>query len=321
MAPARERSALVTGGAGFIGSHLVDRLVAESWRVRVLDDFSTGHEANLAGCADRIELLRGDIRAPMSLARAMRGVEVVFHQAAIASVPRSVEDPIGTHEVNALGSLRVLEAARAAGVRRVVYAASCAVYGDGPELPKFEGLAPRPLSPYALQKYMGEAYCGIYTRLHGLETVALRYFNVYGPRQDPRGEYAAVVPRFIEACLAGEPPVVFGDGEQTRDFVMVDDVVAANLRAADAEKAVGHVCNVASGSETSLNALLDELRELTGNRCEARYVSARPGDVRRSVACLAAARERLGYEPQVSLRAGLARCIEHFSLPKTGSAT
>ncbi|MDH3521524.1 MAG: SDR family oxidoreductase [Myxococcales bacterium] len=319
MRSAQRRAALVTGGAGFIGGHLVERLVADGWQVRVLDDFSTGRESNLERVADRIDLLRGDVRDARTVARAVEGVEVVFHQAAIASVPRSVADPIGTHAVNTLGTLQVLEAARDAGVRRVVYAASCAIYGDGSELPKRETLPPRPLSPYALQKHAGELTCRLYARLHGLETVALRYFNVYGPRQDPNGDYAAVIPRFITACLAGAAPRVYGDGEQTRDFVAVRDVVAANLLAAEAEKASGCVCNVASGRETSLNELLALVREHTGATAAARYDPPREGDVRRSVACLDHAQESLGYAPRVALREGLVDTIASFAAAARGS--
>jgi len=307
------RTTLVTGGAGFIGGHLVERLVCDDWRVRVLDDFSTGREEHLAAVAERIELIRGDVRDASTVERAVDGVEVVFHQAALPSVPLSIAEPLRTHSVNLEGTLRVLEASRRAGVRRVVYAASCAVYGDGPELPKREALAAAPLSPYALQKYASELYCRLYADLHGLETVALRYFNVYGPRQDPAGDYAAVIPKFIEACLAGAAPRIFGDGEQTRDFVMVDDVVGANLLAADAEHASGSVCNVASGSATCLNALLDLVREHTGARVEARYDPPREGDVRHSVASLDRARAILGYAPRVALGEGLRRTVESFA--------
>jgi UDP-glucose 4-epimerase len=311
--PRTGRTALVTGGAGFIGGHLVERLVRDAWRVRVLDDFSTGRHENLAAVAERIDLIRGDVRDAPTVERAVDGVELVFHQAALASVPLSIAEPLRTHSVNLEGTLRVLEESRRAGVRRVVYAASCAVYGDDPELPKEETLAVAPLSPYALQKYAGELYCRLYADLHGLETVALRYFNVYGPRQDPAGDYAAVIPRFVEACLAGDAPHIYGDGEQTRDFVMVDDVVAANLLAADAERASGSVCNVASGSATCLNALLDLVREHTGARVEARYDPPREGDVRHSVASVDRARAILGYAPRVALGEGLRRTVESFA--------
>jgi len=307
------RTALVTGGAGFIGGHLVERLVADGWRVRVLDDFSTGRDVNLAGVAREIELLRGDIRDTDLLPHALRGVEVVFHQAAMASVPRSVAEPIRTNSVNVDGTLGVLEAARHAGVRRVVYAASSSAYGDTPVLPKIETMPAAPLSPYALQKYVGEVYCRLYTELYGLETVALRYFNVYGPRQDPKSEYAAVIPKFITACLRGEAPTIFGDGEQTRDFTMVYDAVQANLLAADAPRAAGMVCNVAAGARTSLNQLFEAIRAETGSSVKPRYAPPREGDVRDSLASLERPRELLGYEPRVSLREGLRITIESFS--------
>ena len=310
---AARRTALVTGGAGFIGGHLVERLCADGWSVRVVDDFSTGREANLAAVAQRIELLRGDIRDADVLARAMRGVEVVFHQAAMASVPRSVAEPVRTNSVNDDGTLGVLEAARHAGVRRVVYAASSSAYGDTPELPKIETMPATPLSPYALQKYTGEVYCRLYTELYGLETVALRYFNVYGPRQDPKSEYAAVIPKFITACLRGEGPTIFGDGEQTRDFTMVYDAVQANLLSADAPRASGRVCNVAAGARTSLNELFAAIRAETGTTATPHYAPPREGDVRDSLASLARTRELLGYEPRISLREGLRITIESFS--------
>jgi UDP-N-acetylglucosamine/UDP-N-acetyl-alpha-D-glucosaminouronate 4-epimerase len=306
------RNALVTGGAGFIGSHLADGLLAAGWRVRLLDDFSSGREENLVDQKGNAELLRGDLRDRALLARALAGVEVVFHQGAVPSVPRSVAEPERTNDVNVTGTLSVLEASRRAGVRRVVFAASSSAYGDTPVLPKVETMPPCPLSPYALQKYAGERYCQLFHRLYGLETVALRYFNVYGPRQDPKSEYAAVIPRFITACLAEEAPVVFGDGEQTRDFTFVADAVAANLLAADAARASGEVLNVAGGRRVSLNQLLGEIRSLTGSRVEARHEAARPGDVRDSLADLSRARELLGYEPRVDLRAGLAPTVAHF---------
>jgi UDP-glucose 4-epimerase len=316
--PGCGRAALVTGGAGFVGSHLVDRLVREGWRVRVLDDFSSGRDENLEASRSSVEFVRGDLRDAGALARCVAGVEVVFHQAAVPSVPRSVAEPLRTHEVNATGTLLVLEAARRAGARRVVYAASSSAYGDAPELPKVEAMPPRPRSPYALQKWAGEAYCRLYTALFGLETVALRYFNVFGPRQDPASEYAAVVPRFATACLRGHSPVVHGDGEQTRDFTFVADAVQANVLAADAPGAAGAVVNVAGGRRVSLNELLAVLRELTGAGAPARHEPARPGDVRDSLADLGRARALLGYEPAVALREGLLQTVE--SLRKEGSA-
>ena len=307
------RRALVTGGAGFVGGHLVAGLIAEGWRVRVLDDFSSGVESNLEDVVDVVELLRGDVRDEATLARAVAGVEVVFHQAAVASGPHSVAEPLRTNSVNLDGTLQVLEAARRAGVRRVVYASSASAYGNSQGLPKVETMAAEPLSPYALQKLTGELYCRLYSSLYQLETVALRYFNIFGPRQDPRSEYAAVIPRFICAALAGEGATIFGDGEQTRDFIFVQDAVRANLLAADAERASGAVINIATGRRISLNDLWWAIREITGVTAPSRHAPARVGDVRDSVADLTRARELLGFEPAVDLREGLRRTAESFS--------
>jgi nucleoside-diphosphate-sugar epimerase len=312
----RVRSALVTGGAGFIGGHLSERLVSDGWAVRVLDDFSSGRDANLAGIADRIELLRGDLCDPEVLERAVAGVEVVFHQAAVPSVPRSVAEPLRTNSVNIDGTLLLLEAARHAGVRRVVYAASSSAYGDTKVLPKVETMEAKPLSPYALQKFAGECYCRLYHELYGLETVALRYFNIFGPRQDPKSEYAAVVPRFASAALAGEPAEIYGDGEQTRDFTFVADAVQANLQAADAAKAAGHVMNIAGGRRTSLNALWREICGIVGVEIEARHARPRAGDVRDSLASLDLARELIDYRPSVGLYEGLAQTVESLRSPR-----
>jgi len=307
------RRALVTGGAGFIGGHVVEHLLAAGWEVRVLDDLSTGRAENLADVRNCVELIEGDVRDPATVARAVAGVEAVFHQAAIPSVPRSVEEPLYTNDVNVGGTLQLLEAARRAGARRVVFAASSSAYGDTEVLPKIETLPATPLSPYALQKYAGELYCHQYTVLFGLETVALRYFNIYGPRQDPASDYAAVIPRFVRAALSGERPTVYGDGEQTRDFTFVGDAARANLLAADAERAPGSVINVASGRRTSLNQLWAGIRRTLGSDLEPRYAPPRPGDVRDSLADLGRARELLGYEPSVSLDEGLRETVEHFA--------
>ena len=306
----KTRLALVTGGAGFIGSHIVDGLLAEGWDVRILDDFSSGREDNVAHVLSRVELLKGDIRDAELVARAVDGVEVVFHQAAVPSVPRSVAEPVRTNDVNVNGTLLVLEQARQAGVRRVVYAASSSAYGDTPTLPKVESMPADPMSPYALQKYVGEVYCRLYADLYDLETVALRYFNIYGPRQNPESEYAAVIPRFVRACLRNEPPRIYGDGEQTRDFTFVGDAVRANLLAADAPGASGHVMNVGGGARTSLNGLLETIRQLTGAKVQAVHEPGRAGDVRDSLAALDRAGALIGYAPQVSLREGLGRTIE-----------
>lgn len=307
----RSRVALVTGGAGFIGSHLVEGLLQQGFGVRVLDDFSSGHEENLASVRERIELLHGDVRDADALARAVAGADVVFHQAAIASVPRSVAEPFETHDVNLNGTVRVLEAARGAGVRRVVFAASAAIYGEGGELPKHEEMPPAAASPYALQKYAGECYCAFFSHFHGLETVSLRYFNVYGPRQSPGSAYASVIPLFVEACLHGEMARIDGDGEQTRDFVFVGDVVRANLLAADAPGVSGTTINVASGRSTSVNELLMTIQDITGIHVPPKHSEARPGDVRHSLADVARARDLLGFESQTTLQEGLRDTVEH----------
>lgn len=306
------RLALVTGGAGFIGGHLVEGLLAADWSVRVLDDLSTGSEQNLERVKDRIEFVRGDIRDVDGLERMMEGVEVVFHQAAMASVPRSVEMPLLTNSVNVDGTLLVLEVARKSGVRRVVYAASSSAYGDTAVLPKVETLPAAPRSPYALQKYAGEVYCRLYTELYGLETVSLRYFNIFGPRQDPNSEYAAVIPRFVTAAIAGRQPVIYGDGNQTRDFTYVENAVQANLLAADAKRASGSVINIAAGKRTSLNDLWRDIRDIVGADVEPRYADPREGDVRDSLADLTRATDLLGYRPNIDLDVGLARTIEGF---------
>jgi UDP-glucose 4-epimerase len=305
------RSALVTGGAGFIGSHLVEGLLERGWRVRVLDDFSTGFVENLAAVRERVELLRGDVRDAGLLARAVEDAEVVFHQAAIPSVPRSVEEPYETHDVNLNGTVRLLEAARDAGVRRVVFAASAAIYGESEVLPKLEDMPPAPASPYALQKYAGECYCAFFSRFQGLETAALRYFNVYGPRQSPSSAYASVIPLFVRACLESEMARIDGDGEQTRDFVFVGDVVRANLLAADAPGISGTTMNVASGRSTSVNELLATIQDISGIHVPPKHSEARAGDVRHSRADIGRARRLLGFEPRTTLQEGLRDTVEH----------
>ncbi len=310
------RTAVVTGGAGFVGSHLADRLVSEGHRVRILDDFSSGREANLDGPAGTAELIRGDLRDPETLARTLDGADWVFHQGAVPSVPRSVREPERTNDVNVTGTLRLLEAARNAGVARVVFAASSSAYGNTAELPKVETMPPTPLSPYALQKFAGETYCRLYHELYGLETVALRYFNIYGPRQDPKSEYAAVIPNFIMATLEGRPARINGDGEQTRDFTFVADAVAANLAAATSERAPGHVINVAGGRRVSLNELLREIQAICGQGVPAEHGPPRAGDVRDSLADLGRARELLAYVPRTELRAGLEQTVAFFGGPE-----
>jgi len=298
------RLALVTGGAGFIGGHLVEGLLRAGWLVRVIDDLSTGSERNLADAIDRIEFTRGDIRDANALERVMGGVEVVFHQAAMASVPRSVAMPLLTNSINLDGTLLVLETARQSGVRRVVYAASSSAYGETEVLPKVETLPAAPLSPYALQKYAGEVYCRLYSELYGLEAVSLRYFNIFGP----------VIPRFVTAALAGKSPVIYGDGDQTRDFTYVENAIQANLLAADADRASGSVINIAAGKRTSLNDLWQYIREIVGTDVEPRYEAPREGDVRDSLADLTLASDLLGYEPRIDLDTGLGRTIAGFRL-------
>ena len=290
---------LVTGGLGFIGSHLTRRLLADGARVCVLDNLSSGRGSNLTDVAGDIDLIVGDLRDPDALARAVRGVEIVFHQAAIPSVPLSMADPAATIAVNIDGTLALLLAARDAGARRVVFASSSSVYGDAPERLKAETLPARTLSPYAVSKLAGEQLCAVFTRSWGLETVALRYFNVFGPNQDPHSPYAAVIPRFIAAMLAGTSPTIYGDGEQTRDLAHVDDVVAANLLAASASGLTEGVFNIAGGRAVSL----------IGHDQPPIYAPPRPGDVRDSLADITRARTQIGYAPAVQFEDGLRRSV------------
>jgi nucleoside-diphosphate-sugar epimerase len=304
---------LVTGGAGFIGSSIAEALLAKGESVRILDDFSSGRRENLEALPGRFELIEGTITDPDTVARAMRGAEVVFHEAAIPSVQRSVENPQATMLAGVQGTTVVLDTARRTGVRRVVFAASSSAYGDTPALPKVETMAPVPLSPYAASKLAGEHLMRVFAQLYGLETISLRYFNVFGPRQDPKSEYAAVIPKFVTAAITKQRPVVFGDGEQTRDFCYIDNAVEANLLAAStSRKLAGQVVNVACGQRTSLNQLLEYIGELAGARLEPEHRPPRPGDVRDSLADVTAARELLGYSPKVGVRAGLERTYRAF---------
>lgn len=301
----------MTGGAGFIGSHIAGALAASGARVRIIDDLSTGHRENIAEVAGEVDFIQASIADEKALDRAMQNVELVFHEAAIPSVPRSVEKPAETHEASVNATFSLLLAARDHKVRRVVYAASSSAYGDQPELPKREGMAPDPLSPYAVAKLVGEYYCRVFTKVYGLETVSLRYFNVFGPRQDPSSQYSGVISRFISALLGGEQPVIYGDGEQSRDFTYVSNVVEANLRAAEAAQAVGNVINIANGERVSLNSLLDTVKGLTGlGNVQATYEPARVGDVRDSLADMTQARTLLGYEPKIGLEEGLRLTID-----------
>jgi len=304
--------ALVTGGAGFIGSHLVEGLLARGYKVRVLDNFATGRRENLADVLPRIELLEGSVTNLTTARSAMRGVEVVFHQAALPSVPRSVKNPLESNEVNITGTLNILVAARDAGVKRVVYAASSSAYGDQPILPKVETMPPDPLSPYAIAKLAGEMYARAFTQLYGLSTVSLRYFNVFGPRQDPTTQYAGVLAKFCTCAVEGKPYPVYGDGEQSRDFTYVANVVAANIRAAECAVEGAPVINIACGERTTLNQIIAVLNELTGQNLPAQYGAPRAGDVRHSHADITRARTLLGYAPEIDLREGLRRTLEWY---------
>ena len=302
---------LVTGGGGFIGSNVVRALLERGDDVRVLDNFSTGSRRNLAGLD--VEVVEGELRSYERVHNAVRGTEVVFHLGALGSVPRSVQDPLTSSAVNVEGTLNVQLAARDEGVRRVVFASSSSIYGNQSELPLRETMAPDPISPYGVAKLAAERYCVSFSRVYdSFETVVLRYFNVFGPRQDPTSQYAAVVPLFITAIAAGEPVTIFDDGEQSRDFTYVDNVVAANLLAADAAGANGRIFNISGGTPTSVNELAVTIGRLLGKPVERRYLPARPGDLRNSWADVSEARSLLGFEPQVGLEEGLRRTADHL---------
>ncbi len=303
---------LVTGGGGFIGSNVVRALLARGDDVRVLDNFSTGSRANLAGLEHDVQLVEGDLRSYERVHAAVRGAEVVFHQGALPSVPRSVQDPLTTTAVNIEGTLNVLLAARDEGVRRIVNASSSSVYGNTGELPRVETQAPDPISPYAVAKLAAERFCTSFSRVYGMEIVSLRYFNVFGPRQDPASQYAAVVPRFIRAVAGDEPVTIYGDGEQSRDFTFVDNVVGANLLAADAPGVGGEILNVATGGSVTVNALADAIGALLGKPVTKAYESAREADVRASWADVAEAKRLLGFEPQVDFDQGLERTADYL---------
>jgi UDP-glucose 4-epimerase len=303
---------LVTGGGGFIGSHLVRALVRRGSRVRVLDNGFSGGPYRVADVFSDVEWIDGDVREMATVRRACAGVEVVFHHAAVASVPRSVARPRSTHAVNVTGTLNVLTAARDAGVRRVIFASSSAVYGNLPDMPRRETMPVQPLSPYGVQKLAAEFYCRAWPSLYGLQTVALRYFNVFGPDQDPNSPYAAVIPRFITAVLSGQSPLIYGDGEQSRDFIPVQNVVDINLLAASVSEASGTVLNVGMGARVTLNQLLGELERLVGRPVRAKYTAARLGDVRESVADISLLQATLGYTPAISFTEGLAETVRGF---------
>jgi len=307
-------SVLVTGGAGFIGSNLTEALLKGKHFVRVLDDFSTGKRENLT--LDKgypsLEIIEGDIRDLRTCKQVIKGVDYVFHQAALPSVQRSIEDPETSNAVNVGGTLNILLAAKEEGVKRVMYAASSSIYGDTPTLPKHEEMPPHPLSPYALQKYVGEQYCRLFYQLYGLETISLRYFNIFGPRQDPNSLYSAVIPKFIDALVQDRPPIIFGDGEQSRDFTYIENVVQANLLAMSAEHLHGEVINIACGQRISLNQLLKVLKEILGSKQSPIYQEPRKGDVKHSLADIRKAKQIIHYEPEVGIEIGLNKTVEYF---------
>lgn len=304
---------LVTGGAGFIGSNLVERLLQNGEQVRVIDNLATGKIENLEPFLDKIEFVQGDLRYLNSVMEAMKDVDYVLHQAALPSVPRSIETPLESNDVNTNGTLHILYAAKESGVKRVVYAASSSAYGESPTLPKTETMQTSPLSPYAVNKLAGEYNCKAFYNVYGLETVAIRYFNIYGPRQDPNSYYSAVIPRFIKALLTGKKPVIFGDGEQSRDFTYIENVLSANLLACKApKKACGKVMNIACGERITLNKLASELKKLLNVDIDPIHGKPRPGDIKDSLADVSLAKELIGYEPKVLVEEGLKRTVEWF---------
>jgi nucleoside-diphosphate-sugar epimerase len=304
---------LITGGAGFIGSHLVDALVAADCNVTVLDNLSTGHLSNLKHSENRIKFYKGDIRDRDILIKASKDCDIIFHQAAVVSVPQTVDNPVDSALVNDMGTLYVFEAARKNKVKRVILASSCAVYGDDPEIPKHEDMKPKPQSPYAVQKLAAEYYARLYFSLYGIETVSLRYFNVFGPRQDPSSPYSGVISIFMTKASAKIPPVIFGDGNQFRDFIFVKDVVKANLLAANGNNARGKILNIGTGRSVCLNALWEMISRLAGNDIEPKYEPARAGDIRESVANIDFAKKDLGFEPEYSFEKGLKETYEYYS--------
>jgi UDP-glucose 4-epimerase len=304
---------LVTGGAGFIGSNIAEKLTNSGAIVRVIDNLLTGKLENIQTFKDKIDFIKGDIRSLDTLMEAMKGVDYVIHQAALPSVPKSVEIPIESNEHNNNGTLNVLVAAKELGVKRVVYAASSSAYGDTPTLPKVETMRPMPLSPYAVNKLSGEYYCAAFKEVYGLDTVALRYFNVFGPRQDPTSFYSAVIPKFISALLKNEPPTIFGDGEQSRDFTYIDNVVQANVLACTAPGVGGETFNIACGERITLNQLHADLQEILNKSISPKYLDARVGDVKHSQADIEKAKKRLNFEVLISVKEGLKRTVEWFS--------
>jgi len=308
---------LVTGGAGFIGSNIADELIRQGGKVKILDNFITGFQENLDEIKGDFEFIKGDLNDGETLKKAVEGVEIVFHEAALPSVPRSVENPLETHEACVNGTFNLLLAAKEAKVRRVIYAASSSAYGDQPTLPKIETMNPEPLSPYAAAKLMGEYYCQVFSRVYGLETLCLRYFNVFGPRQNPSSMYSGVISRFIDSLLKNEPPVIYGDGEQSRDFTFIANVVDANIKAAQTDKGIGEVMNAANGERVTLNELLEVLKEITGKPdVTADYQPERKGDVKHSQCSNARAVEWLDYKKIVGLEEGLRKTIDWWKLSR-----
>lgn len=305
--------ALVTGGAGFIGSNIAIELVKRGYDVRVIDNLETGRLSNLNQVKKDIKFIRGSICNPRTLRKAVKGVDYVLHQAALPSVPRSIKDPVKTNYVNVNGTLNVLVAARDAGVKRVVYASSSSVYGDTPKLPKTENMKPNPKSPYAIGKLVGEYYCRVFHDVYGLETVSLRYFNVYGPRQNPKSQYAAVIPKFIKTMMKNKAPTVYDDGKQSRDFTYVDDIVRANILAIKtSKKASGEIFNIANGEKTTVNQLVMSLNRILGKKVKPNYTKPRSGDVKHSLASISKATKILKFRPQYTLEKGLRETIKHF---------
>lgn len=303
---------LVTGGAGFIGSNIVGELLKRNYEVKVLDNFSTGKRENLADYGNDVELIEGDIRSYHIVKDAVTDVDVILHQAALPSVPRSINDPITSNEVNVTGTLNILEAARKNNVQKIVFASSSSVYGDNPKLPKDESMIPNPLSPYAVSKLSGEKYCQVFTRIYGLKTIALRYFNVFGPRQDPNSQYSAVIPRFITAIMRGESPVIFGDGEQSRDFTFVRNVIEGNILAATTDCESGIAMNCACHGRITLNELVANINEILGKDIKPVYKEPRAGDIKHSFADIELAGKTLHYKPLVDFKEGLKITIESF---------
>lgn len=305
---------LITGGAGFIGSNITKRLVEEGESVRIIDNFSTGKRENIKDISEKIEIIDGDMRDIDAVSKAVRDMDFIVHEASLPSVPRSVKDPLTSNSVNVTGTLNLLNAAREAKVKRFVYASSSSVYGDTPLLPKREDMTPNPQSPYAVTKLTGEYYCSVFYKVYGLPTVSLRYFNVFGPNQDPKSQYAAVIPRFITAILNQSSPVIYGDGEQSRDFTFIENVVDANLLSCKDDNASGKIFNIACGERYTINTLLKELYSILGKTAEPVYSEPRAGDIKHSHADISRARDIIGYKPKIDFKEGLRRTVEWFKI-------